>query len=98
MLPQKDRIKAQFMKELELLSKKYEAMLQEEDSTYTNKVSSLEVNLKKVEINRRLAEVFRLKNSMDSSPTTTTGLYYQTVLVCRWCPVYLIMSNSCQKL
>ena len=72
-LLQKDRIKAQFMKELELLSKKYEAMLQEEDSTYTKKVSSLEVNLKKVEMNRRLAEVFRLKNSMDLAPTTTTG-------------------------
>jgi hypothetical protein len=67
---QKDRIKAQFMKELEVLSKKYEAMLQEEDSKYTSKVSSLEVNLKKVEMNRRLAEVFRIKNSMDTVPAT----------------------------
>lgn len=67
---QKDRIKAQFMKELEVLSKKYEAMLQEEDSKYTSKVSSLEVNLKKVEMNRRLAEVFRIKNSMDTVPAS----------------------------
>ncbi|KAI5073192.1 hypothetical protein GOP47_0011205 [Adiantum capillus-veneris] len=62
---EKDRIKAQFMKELELLSKKYEVMLQEEDSTYSQKASALESNLKKVEMNRRLAEVFRLKNAQE---------------------------------
>lgn len=72
---QKDRIKGQFMKELEVLSKKYEAMLQEEDSVYTQKATALELNLKKVEMNRRLAEVFRLKNSQDSSIINSGELF-----------------------
>ncbi|MCO5578935.1 hypothetical protein L7F22_032785 [Adiantum nelumboides] len=71
---EKDRIKAQFMKELELLSKKYEVMLQEEDSTYTRKASALESNLKKVEMNRRLAEVFRLKNAQDSAALNSAAV------------------------
>ncbi|MCO5569979.1 hypothetical protein L7F22_023693 [Adiantum nelumboides] len=71
---EKDRIKAQFMKELELLSKKYEAMLQEEDSMYTQKASALESNLKKVEMNRRLAEVFRLKNAQDSAALNSAAV------------------------
>ncbi|KAH7433729.1 hypothetical protein KP509_07G083100 [Ceratopteris richardii] len=68
---EKERIKAQFMKELEILSKKYEVMLQEEESCYTQKASSIESNLKKVEMNRRLAEVFRLKSAQENSAATS---------------------------
>lgn len=73
---EKERLKNQFSKEQEALKKKYEAILQEEDYTYSQKVVMLEFNMKKVEMNRRLAEAFRLKNSLDSSPsvgTETTG-------------------------
>lgn len=55
------RIRVQFEKELEELKKRYTGLLQEEDYAFAQKKRILETNFIKVDMNRRLAEAFKIK-------------------------------------
>lgn len=55
------RIRVQFEKELEELKRRYTTLLQEEDYTFAQKKRILETNFIKVDMNRRLAEAFKIK-------------------------------------
>lgn len=55
------RIRVQFEKELEELKRRYTGLLQEEEYAFAQKKRILETNFIKVDMNRRLAEAFKIK-------------------------------------
>lgn len=55
------RIRVQFEKELEELKRRYTGLLQEEECAFAQKKRILETNFIKVDMNRRLAEAFKIK-------------------------------------
>ncbi|XP_057841806.2 uncharacterized protein LOC131051349 isoform X2 [Cryptomeria japonica] len=67
------RIQNEFAKELEEMKRRYTGMLQQMEFAFAHRKRTLEINLVKVDKNRRLAEAFKIKDNNTTVPSVHSG-------------------------